>query len=150
MRSKKLLYNSTTSLLLQFVTILCSFVVGRMTLIAFGSEINGAVSSIVQFLGYISLLEAGVGGVTRAALYKPLAEKDTNKISGIVNETQRFFRKIAIIFLFYVGIIAVSFKAISKTELDWGFIVSLVIILAVNTFAQYYFGITFSVLILYF
>ena len=33
------------------------------------------LSSITRFLGYIVLLEAGVGGVVRAALYKPLAEK---------------------------------------------------------------------------
>ena len=147
MRSKKLLYNSATSILLQLVTILCGFVVGRMTLATFGSEINGAVSSITQFLGYISLLEAGIGGVTRAALYKPLAEKDENKISGIVNATQGFFRKIAIIFLAYAVILAVAFKAISKTELGFGFIASLVLILAINTFAQYYFGITCAVLI---
>ena len=120
---------------------------GRMTLTAFGSEINGAVSSISQFLGYISLLEAGVGGVTRAALYKPLAERNTDKISGIINGTQKFFRKIAFIFLLYASILSVSFKAISKTELDFGFIASLVAILAINTFAQYYFGITYSVLI---
>lgn len=147
MRSKKILYNSTTSILLQIITIICGFIVGRMTLAAFGSEINGAVSSISQFLGYISLLEAGIGGVTRAALYKPLAERDNEKISGIINATQGFFRKIAFIFIVYAGILALSFKFISKSELGFGFVATLVVILAVNTFAQYYFGITYGVLI---
>lgn len=147
MRTKKLLLNSTTSLLLQFVTIICGFVLGRVILVTFGSEINGAVSSISQFLGYISLLEVGIGGVTRAALYKPLAENNTIKISGIVNATQGFFRKIALVFGVYVVILSISFKFVSQTELDFGFIAALVFILAINTFAQYYFGITYSVLL---
>ena len=42
--------------------------------VAYGSDVNGLVSSITQFLGYIALVEGGVGGVIRAALYKPLAK----------------------------------------------------------------------------
>lgn len=147
MRTKKLLLNSLTSLLLQLVTIICGFILGRVILVTFGSEINGAVSSITQFLGYISLLEVGIGGVTRAALYKPLAEGNTTKISGIINATQAFFRKIALVFCVYVVFLVFSFKYISQTELDFWFVAALVLILAINTFAQYYFGITYSVLI---
>ena len=147
MRTKKLLLNSASSLLLQLTTVICGFILPRLMLRSFGSEVNGAVSSISQFLGYISLLEAGVGGVTRAALYNPLAENDGIKISGIVNATQRFFQKIALIFIAYVVVLAFSFKYISQTELGLLFTASLVAILALSTFAQYYFGITYSILL---
>ena len=147
MRTKLALLNSFISLILQLVTVVCGFILPRLLLTAFGSEVNGAVSSITQFLGYISLLEAGVGGVTRAALYKPLADGDTNKISGIVNATQSFFRKIAYIFIVYVVILACSFKYISHTELSWIFTASLVVIIGVSTFGQYYYGLSYSVLL---
>lgn len=142
MRTKKAFYNSLTSLLLQVVTVVCGFILPRFILSSFGSEVNGAISSISQFLGYISLLEAGVGGVTRAALYKPLAEYNSQGISGIANATQNFFKKIAYIFFGYVIIVAVVFKNISNTNLEWWFTASLVLIIAISTFTQYYFGIT--------
>ena len=147
MRTKKMLMNSISTLMLQLVTVICGFILPRVMLTAFGSEINGAVSSITQFLGYISLLEAGVGGVTRAALYKPLANGDSVKISRIVNATQSFFRKVAGVFILYAVVLSVVFKYISSTELEWGFTIALVAILAVSTFAQYYFGITYSVVL---
>ena len=95
MRTKKLILNSFVSLLLQMVTVICGFILPRLMLQAFGSEVNGAVSSITQFLGYITLLEAGVGGVARAALYKPLASGDMDKVNGIINSTKRFFRSLS-------------------------------------------------------
>ena len=147
MRTKLALLNSFTSLILQLVAVVCGFILPRLLLTAFGSEVNGAVSSITQFLGYISLLEAGVGGVTRAALYKPLADGDNNKISGIVNATQGFFRKIAFIFIVYVIVLACLFKYISHAELSWLFTASLVVIIGVSTFGQYYYGLSYSVLL---
>ena len=134
-------------MLYQLVTVICGFILPRFMLKAFGSEVNGAVTSIAQFLGYISLLEAGVGGVTRAALYKPLAEGDKVKINGIVNATQSFFRKMAFIFVVYATVLTCSFKYISNTALDWAFIAGLVLVLSISTFSQYYFGMTYSVLL---
>jgi O-antigen/teichoic acid export membrane protein len=147
MRTKKTLLNSITSLLKQLVMVVCGFILPRFMLGAFGSEINGAVSSITQFLGYITLMEAGVGGVTRAALYKPLADGDCKKISGIANATQSFFRKLATIFLIYVAVLSVVFKYISNTDLSALFTGTLVLIIAISTFAEYYFGITNSLIL---
>ncbi|HCS73999.1 MAG TPA: sugar isomerase [Clostridiales bacterium] len=147
MRTKRALYNSISSLILQLVTVISGFILPRMIISAFGSEVNGAVSSISQFLGYISLLEAGVGGVTRAALYKPLAYTDNEKISGITNASQDFFRKIAFMFVAYALVLSVGFKQISGTDMEWSFTSSLVLILATSTFAQYYFGITSTIIL---
>ena len=80
MRSKKALINSISSLLSQLVTIISGFVLPRLILSQFGSSYNGITSSITQFLNCVILLRAGVGGVTRAALYKPLADGDNNQI----------------------------------------------------------------------
>ena len=71
MRTKKAFYNTVSGILYQFVAIICAFVLPRLILSSFGSSYNGIVSSINQFLSWISVLSAGIGGVTRAALYKP-------------------------------------------------------------------------------
>ena len=58
-----------SSLTFQVLTILCGFVLPRMILGSFGSEVNGLVNSITQFLTIISFLEVGVGAVVQSALY---------------------------------------------------------------------------------
>lgn len=47
--------NMICTLLLQFVTIISGLIVPRIILGYFGSEVNGLVSSITQFLNYIAL-----------------------------------------------------------------------------------------------
>ena len=43
--------------MLQFVTIISGFIIPRIILTTFGSEVNGLVSSLNQFLNYINLLK---------------------------------------------------------------------------------------------
>lgn len=144
-RAKK---NIVISLLCQIVTLLCGFVMPKLLLDAFGSEIYGATTSITQFLAYITLLEGGVGGVARAVLYKPLAQNDRIALSGIMSEMQRFFRGVAAVFLVYVFFIACSFRSISGLEgLDQISTFMLVIIISISTFGQYYIGISNSILL---
>ena len=75
-RKRRLFYNTISSLIFQLTTIICGFILPRLILTAFGSEVNGLVNSIIQFLGIISFLELGVGAVVQSTLYKPLAEKN--------------------------------------------------------------------------
>ena len=89
MRTKKALLNSAMALLLELVTVICGFILPRLILETFGSTYNGITSSITQFLSYIALLKAGIGGVTRASLYKPLQDKDTDAVSAIVKATEK-------------------------------------------------------------
>ena len=115
-RSKKAKLNISVSLVKQIITLVCGLIVPRVMLRAFGSEANGAVSSIAQFLAYITLLEGGIGGVARAALYKPLAAEDRKVIGSIMFEIQHFFRLIGYLFAAYVIVLACSFSTISRIE----------------------------------
>lgn len=145
LRAKK---NIVISLVCQLATLLCGFVVPKLLLDAFGSEIYGASTSITQFLAYITLLEGGVGGVARAVLYKPLAEKDYGAISAILAELHKFFRTIACVFLVYAAILACSFKSISGLkQLDQFSTIMLVLVISIATFGQYFIGISNSILL---
>jgi len=139
MRSKNAMMNIGTALILQFLTAISGLVVSRLILQTFGSSVNGLVTSITQFLSYVSLLEAGVGGVIRAALFKPLAEQDTEKISEIVKATKNFFQKIAYIFSAYVIILAIAYPFVVKGSFTWGYVFSLVIIISISTLFEYFF-----------
>ncbi len=152
MRSRKALINTTSSLLLELVSVISGFIIPRLILSTFGSSYNGITSSITQFIGYITLLAAGVGGVTRAALYKPLAEKNYKEISAIVRATEMFLRRIALIFSGALLIFASLYpflRSVSGDEenFSWFFTFSLVIILGLGTFVRYFFGMTYQLVL---
>ena len=98
---KKAYMNIFFSIVSQLISILNGIVVPRLILGTFGSEVNGLVNSLTQFLNYITLVEGGLGSVVLAALYAPLANNDNKKINAVLNAANRFFKKIAYIFLVY-------------------------------------------------
>lgn len=144
---KKAIINIIFSLLLQLVTIVSGFIVPRMIIETFGSETNGLLNSITSFIAYITLLQSGVGGVIRAALYKPLALKNHHDLCVILKTTERFFKKIAYITVLYIGILSLLFPYIITKNFDFLYTFSLVIIVGISTAAQYFFGITYQMLL---
>ncbi len=147
-RSKRAKLNISVSLVKQVITLICGLIVPRIIMRTFGSEANGTVASIAQFLAYISLLEGGIGGVARAALYEPLAAGDRSTVGAILYEIQRFFRLVGYLFAAYVVVLACSFNTISHIEcFDWLNTAILVIVISISTFGQYFIGISYSILI---
>lgn len=141
MRKKKLIYNTISSLVFQVTTIVCGFILPRLILNAFGSNVNGLVNSITQFLGIISFLELGVGAVVQSALYKPLAENRKNDVSKIVSSANKFFRKLAQILTVYVIALFMFYPIFVAKEYSFWYITTLILAISISSFAQYYFGI---------
>lgn len=146
MRAKKAFYNTTTAFIFEIITIISGFLIPRLILEAFGSNYNGVTATISQFIGYISLLTVGVTSVSRAALYKPLANNDNEEISRVVLTTELFMKKISKIFLFGLILFSVIYPFLVK-EFDWLFTFTLSLIIGIGTFANYYFGVTYRTLI---
>ncbi len=147
MEKKIILRNICSSFLLQIVTMISGFVIPRIILSHFGSEVNGLISSMNQFLNYIQLLEGGLSGVVMSALYKPLAEQNKDKISAVINATSSFFKRIAIIFFVYMFVIAVGYPLLVNTGFSFGYSFALVVVLGSNLFVQYFFSLTFRILL---
>ena len=87
------------------------------------------------------------GGVTRAALYKPLAEKDNKTISIIIKTTQAFMRKVSLIFAVALIVFAAVYPIIINREFEWFFSFTLIIIIGSSTFFANFFGITYQLLL---
>jgi O-antigen/teichoic acid export membrane protein len=147
MRSRKAVINTIAGLAYELTAVLCGFILPRLILTAFGSGYNGITSSITQFLGYVALMQAGISGVTKAALYHPLATKNKLEISAIMNATNRYLRIVAVIFIFGVFAFASIFPLFVQDQFEWLFTFTLVLILGISTFAQYYFGLSYQMLL---
>lgn len=147
MRGKKSLINVLANLLEQIVIIIAGLILPRLILDKFGSQYNGLTSSITQFLACAVLLRAGIGGATKAALYKPLEEKKNKEVNAIINATRNFMKKVSIILLIIILSFSVLYPMLVKAEFSYLFTFSLFLIIAISTFAENFFGITYLILL---
>lgn len=147
MRYKRLKLNTISSILTQIVTVICGFILPRFMLSTYGSTVNGLVSSITQFLSIIAFMQLGVGAVVQSSFYKPLADNNFEEISKIYVSAQKFFRTIAIIFSIYTILLAIIYPLLAGKDFDFWYSSSLIIIIAISTFAQYYYGLTNQLLL---
>lgn len=147
MRKRKLILNTSTSLISQIITIICGFILPKLFLQYYGSVVNGVVSSITQFLGFIAFLELGVGAVVQSSLYKPLADKNNEQISKIIKSADNFFKKIAYILCGYTILLALVYPVITINEFNYLYTLLLILIISISSFLQYYFGIKYQLLL---
>lgn len=138
---KKIISNGSTAVIAQIITIVYGFVLPRLILEHYGSALNGLTQSIKQFLGLISFLDMGVGQVVRSALYAPLSKKDHQQISRVMISGRRYYRTVAYILLGYVAVLILFYPILVNDLYDWMYTASLIAVMAISSFAQYYFGI---------
>ena len=139
-QKRRLKLNTVSSLLFQITNIVCGFILPRLILASFGSEVNGLVGSITQFLDLIVFLEMGVGAVVQASLYKPLAERDERAVSEIASSAGRFFSRIALALGVYAVVLLFVYPFFVEGSFDFTYTAVLILAIAVSAFAQYYFG----------
>lgn len=138
-KTKKFFYNSLSVVILQIVKMAVGFILPRIMLKYYGSEINGLVTSIVQFISYFNLVEAGLGSAAVYALYKPLSTKNKEKISEVVSTAKSFYYKSGILFTILVTILALLYPVfiqdlcLSKIET-----IFLILILGGNGILQFF------------
>lgn len=147
MRNKKLVKNTISALILQLITIICGFILPRLILESFGSEVNGLISSISQFLQVISFLEMGIGAVVSSSLYKPLSQKDDNLTSKIIVSANIFFNKLGNILLIYVVGLIFIYPQITHQNFDFIYTTILIIAISISSFSRYYFGLVDGLLL---
>lgn len=140
MRTKQAFKNTFMNLALQVVLAISGMIIPRFFIALYGSSVNGLVSSISQFISYMALVEAGVGTAGTVALYKPLADGDKNRISGIVSAARLFYYKSGTIFLGLVVALTVFYPLIVRDEItDTSFVRTMIVILSLNGIVDYFY-----------
>ena len=135
--------NVASTIVNQLVSTLCGLLVPWVMIDAFGSVAYGAMTSIAQFLSYITLLEGGIGSVARGALYKPLAEGNDEEISRLYLAVRRFFTIIGCVFGVYALVLAVGYYDIAEITLfDRTYTFMLVVAIALGKFVEYLGGVS--------
>lgn len=147
MRRKRLGLNTVTSLAYQIAVTICGFILPRLILLTYGSEVNGLVNSVTRFLELTALLELGMGAVVRSSLYEPLAKKDSAAVSKIVASAQRSFNRLGMILFVYAAALMAGYPFIAGRGSGRLYTALMIGVVGVSFFAQYYCGMADSLLL---
>lgn len=146
-RFKKLKWNSILGLCYQAALVITGLILPKFFLHYYGSEVNGLISSITQFLTFINICDLGISAVVSAAYYKPLAEGDSYRISQIFVYSKRFFRAIGIILLVYIGVLLAVYPTLINNSFGYWFTFALIGAMGLSQLGQYFIGLSYQLLI---
>lgn len=139
--------NTVMALAYQIVAAMSGFVLPRFFIMAYGSNINGTISTISQLTGFLGLLEAGMGSVASVAFYRCLSQNASGDLTTVCNTVRRYYRMIAIVAISLCSVLAVVLPFALKNGEAFSFNFELVIIVSCGFFIQYYMGITSQLLL---
>ena len=126
MQKSRVIKNLVVSFGSKLLTIALGFIVPRIVLMNYGSDVNGIINSITQIFSYMSLLEAGIALATRDMLYKPIVEKDRDGISYVASVSKNYFKKFTVGYGLGVLILAIVIPLTWKSSVEKSIIFSLV------------------------
>lgn len=140
MKNKRLRINSISSLVCQMASMICGMVLPALIVRRYGSETNGLINSVMQFLQVIYLFEGGVTAVTQTNLYKPIIEGDNDGLSKVISSGTDYLRKLGIGLLIYIVCLMIIYPKIIDNYISWTFCASLIFVLGINLLIQYWIG----------
>ena len=84
-RVQKTLLNAKVNLIFYFLNLAVTFFSRKVFLDSLGADFFGLTSTIGGFIGFLSLVELGIGNAICVTLYKPMFDKDYKKLNEIVS-----------------------------------------------------------------
>lgn len=139
MRNRDISFNLLSNITLQILVMISGFILPRFYLANFGSSVNGLLSSIKQFIGYLALVEAGLGLSVITALYNPLSKNDYSKVNKILSAARIFYLRSGVIFSALIFILGLIYPLIIKNSpINYMNILLLVIIIGATAASEFF------------
>lgn len=106
-RTHKTFLNARVNFIFYFLTLALTFFSRKIFLDCLGTDFFGLTGTLGNILGYLNLVELGVGSAIGYLLYKPLYDHDKEKINEIISVMGFLYRRIGYIIL--AGGVIISF-----------------------------------------
>ena len=132
--------NITLNILFQLINIVYGLILPRILINNYGSEMNGLVSAILQMIGYMTIVEAGLSAASIRQFYEPLIKKDSQKINDLFQSINYYYKKIANYFLLIVVVVAIFYSTVVKAQVENFYVFLLVIAISLSTFFDFSFA----------
>ena len=127
-----MLKNSIAASILQLSMLVAGVITPRIIIGYYGSETNGLLSSINQFLLNFNLVEAGLSTAAIFSLYQPLATNNIKSINSILSATKKLYKKSFYIFVILTIVLSIIYPLIIDSSMQYFEIAALIVILGFN------------------
>lgn len=135
------LKNAWIALVFHVVYIVIQFYSRNIFLDNLGDEFIGVVGTLKSILQFLNLSELGIGAAVGFSLYKPIYEKNQDKINEIIGYLGFLYKRIGLFLVIASLILIVFFPYIfEKTDISLGVIIFLFIALLISNLLSYFFG----------
>lgn len=131
--SQKIKYNLLVGFGSQLLTIILGIVIPRLTLVNYGSEVNGLINSVTQIYAYIGLLEAGIGTATVQALYRTVGADDRTQTNAILAATNRYYNRTGILYTLAILVFSAVYPLFVETEIPTATVVLIILLNGVGS-----------------
>lgn len=144
---QKSILNLVCSALSQLVAIAFGLILPRLFVVSYGSEVNGLLTSLSNFLVCLNLFEAGVGAASLQALYGPVGRGQWDDINGILSATNQYYRKTGRWYLICLIVLALGYPLVVASELPPLTIIGAVFFSGISNVINFYFQGKFTLLL---
>lgn len=145
--AQKVKYNLIFGFGSQFLAIILGIVVPRLTLVHYGSEVNGLINSVSQIYSYIDLLEAGIGTAALQALYRTVGSGDHNQTNAILAATNRYYNRAGSLYILAVFCFSVLYPILIETDIPTVTVVMIILLNGVGRVTSFFFQRKFLLLL---
>jgi O-antigen/teichoic acid export membrane protein len=138
--SKKIFRNSAFAVINKILMLILAFVLRKVFIMFLSEELLGLNSLFADLLGLLNLADMGLAVAVQFNLYKPIAEKNHEKIARILNATKRIYNVIGIAIV-VIGIILSFFIQflIKDNPYDLNFLRIVFIMNVISSASSYFF-----------
>lgn len=120
--------------------VLYALLLPKLFIVAYGSAVNGLVSSIGQLITYMALVEAGVGAAATVELYRPLAFGETARVSEIVSAARNLYNRLGLAYLGIGLLLGAFYPFVVRREIGNPYFVRMMIlVLSINGIVDFFF-----------
>ncbi len=137
-RTKNSIFNVSSNLVVYVIKNLLSFVARTIFIKVLGEMYLGVNGLLTNVLSMLSLAELGLSSAISFGLYKPLADKDNEKVSSLMTFFKRVYEVIGVIVLIFGIVIYFFLNKIIKEYDSIPQLNIIYILYLINTVSTYY------------
>lgn len=105
-RTKNAVKNFVFQIIYEIFLVVAGILFPRLIILKYGSDVNGLTSTVNHLIQILNLIQAGAVGASIFQMFKPVAEKDYEKVTNILHSSRKFFSKLGIVFLLLVILVS--------------------------------------------
>lgn len=140
MRVKKASINVMVNIVTFIIGYLPLFIVRRVFFQTLGNDYLGLTSLFDNIIGYLSIMELGIGSAIVFSMYKPFAEGNKKKIKGYLDYYSKFYKITGLLILILGMMILPFLKFFVKNKIDITQVKYFFVLYLINTFISYLFS----------